>query len=165
MVEGACVTFSLREFYCHALSPSRLRRQLPPGGSLSYVSIDRKTPPKKKSLVVFVFLSLKMQRRTSVAFFFVCLNLMHAQRVLGLLCGNCGRCVPSLPFGADQAVDRVERDNIDDEQQDHAARIENLVAAHEVVEQIVGRAVAAHEEHIVIVEQVIGQQRAAAKAE
>ena len=37
VVEGARVTFSLREFYCHALSLSLLLRkiQLPPGGSLS----------------------------------------------------------------------------------------------------------------------------------
>ena len=33
-VEGACVTLGLRELYCNALSLSRLRRQLPPGGSL-----------------------------------------------------------------------------------------------------------------------------------
>ena len=33
-VEGARVTFSLHGFYCYALSLSRLRRQLPPGGSL-----------------------------------------------------------------------------------------------------------------------------------
>ena len=33
-VEGARVTFSLHGFYCYALPLSRLRRQLPPGGSL-----------------------------------------------------------------------------------------------------------------------------------
>ena len=34
VTEGARVTLSLSEFYCNALSLSRLRRQLPPGGSL-----------------------------------------------------------------------------------------------------------------------------------
>ena len=34
-VEGACGTLSSRALYCNALSLSRLRRQLPPGGSLS----------------------------------------------------------------------------------------------------------------------------------
>ena len=33
-VEGACVTLGLNKSYCIALSLSRLRRQLPPGGSL-----------------------------------------------------------------------------------------------------------------------------------
>ena len=33
-VEGACVTLGLDKSYCIALSLSRLRRQLPPGGSL-----------------------------------------------------------------------------------------------------------------------------------
>ena len=47
VVEGARVTFSLREFYCHALSLSRLRRQLPPGGSLSHISTDRKHHQRK----------------------------------------------------------------------------------------------------------------------
>ena len=47
MVEGARVTFSLREFYCHALSLSRLRRQLPPGGSLSHIPTDRKHHQRK----------------------------------------------------------------------------------------------------------------------
>ena len=47
VVEGARVTFSLREFYCHALSLSRLRRQLPPGGSLSHIPTDRKHHQRK----------------------------------------------------------------------------------------------------------------------
>ena len=34
VTEGACVTFGLCQPYCNALSLSRLRRQLPPGGSL-----------------------------------------------------------------------------------------------------------------------------------
>ena len=47
VVEGARVTFSLREFYCHALSLSRLRRQLPLGGSLSHIPTDRKHHQRK----------------------------------------------------------------------------------------------------------------------
>ena len=35
VVEGACVTFSSDQIDCYALSLSRLRRQLPPGGSLT----------------------------------------------------------------------------------------------------------------------------------
>ena len=34
VVEGACVTWGSAYLHCHALSLSRLRRQLPPGGSL-----------------------------------------------------------------------------------------------------------------------------------
>ena len=34
VVEGACVTLGLYQLSCYALSLSRLRRQLPPGGSL-----------------------------------------------------------------------------------------------------------------------------------
>ena len=33
-VEGACVTLELDELHCNALSLTRLRRELPPGGSL-----------------------------------------------------------------------------------------------------------------------------------
>ena len=35
VVEGAREILNLSEFYCNALSLSRLRRQLPPGGSLA----------------------------------------------------------------------------------------------------------------------------------
>ena len=34
VTEGACVTLALNRFYCNALSLTRLRRELPPGGSL-----------------------------------------------------------------------------------------------------------------------------------
>ena len=34
-VEGACVTLSSDQLDCYALSLNRLRRQLPPGGSLT----------------------------------------------------------------------------------------------------------------------------------
>ena len=34
VTEGACATLNLCKFECNALSLSRLRRQLPPGGSL-----------------------------------------------------------------------------------------------------------------------------------
>jgi len=34
VTEGACVTFGLRNHYYNALSLTRLRRELPPGGSL-----------------------------------------------------------------------------------------------------------------------------------
>ena len=34
VTEGACVTLDLYELHCNALSLTRLRRELPPGGSL-----------------------------------------------------------------------------------------------------------------------------------
>ena len=37
MTEGARVTVVLNKFYCNALSLTRLRRELPPGGSLWFV--------------------------------------------------------------------------------------------------------------------------------
>ena len=37
VTEGARVTLALHRFYCNALSLTRLRRELPPGGSLGFV--------------------------------------------------------------------------------------------------------------------------------
>ena len=54
-------------------------------------------------------------------------------------------------------VDLIEGRNVNEEQQDHAQGIEHRRAADEVVEDIVGRAVAAHEEHVVAVRDLVDQ--------
>ena len=69
VVEGARVTFSLREFYCHALSLSRLTATAPSRREPFAYSHRQKNTTKEKSLVVFVFSPLKLQRRW-VAFVF-----------------------------------------------------------------------------------------------
>ena len=74
VVEGARVTFSLREFYCHALSLSRLRRQLPPRGSLSHIPTDRKHHQRKFLGGVRVF-SAKYADVSNLVFYLLKKNL------------------------------------------------------------------------------------------
>ena len=53
------------QIFCHALSLSLLLRkiQLPPGGSLLEAFTDKETPPRNKSLVVFVLSTLQLHSR------------------------------------------------------------------------------------------------------
>ncbi len=58
-------------------------------------------------------------------------------------------------FGLYEVEDYVEDDDVDDEEEDYHCGIEDGVAVYQLVEDFVGGAVAADEEHIVIVEKVV----------
>ena len=78
--------------------------------------------------------------------------------------GGLGRCGCLVARG-DEVKDAVEGEDIEDEQQHDADGVEDGVAADEVVDDIVGRAVAADQEHIVIVEKGVGDRRGDAEEE
>ena len=64
----------------------------------------------------------------------------------------------------DRKIHAVERQNVEDEQKDHADGVEDRIAAHQGIEDLVGRSVASHQEHIVIIQQTVGDHGAGAKA-
>ena len=52
VTEGACATYEFDKDYCAALSLTRLRRELPPGGSLFYVHLCLINFPDKHCICV-----------------------------------------------------------------------------------------------------------------
>lgn len=66
-------------------------------------------------------------------------------------------------FGA-QVIHAVKRGDIDDKQQIDRKRVEHRAAAQQVIKNIVGRAVAAHQKHIVVGQKHVGDIRRDAEA-
>ena len=69
-----------------------------------------------------------------------------------------------LLFGLYQEVDSVECEDVEHKQENHGHGINDRVAAHQVVDQIIGSAVATHQEHVVVVQELVGDCGASAEA-
>ena len=61
-----------------------------------------------------------------------------------------------MPMDDYALVYRIDRRDVENKEREHADGVERGIAAHEVIEDIVRRAVTPHQEHIVIVENEIG---------
>ena len=55
-----------------------------------------------------------------------------------------------------EKVYAVVNADVENKQRHHGQRIENLVAAHQIIEDIIGGAVACHQEHVIVTQQHIG---------
>ena len=67
-------------------------------------------------------------------------------------------------FVFDVEIGEIEQGNVDKEEQDNAGRIAHGASPDQIIQDVVGRAVAPLKEHVVVIKQLVGGKGRDAKA-